>query len=435
MPWFYIGVALSLMLGFVFNSLLLSVSTFLIALLFKHWHNLQQLDIWLNSDDNQAELPEVKGIWGRVFDRITQLQSQHRQSQQALKNSIIRIQKSTHAMREGVITLDANGTLEWWNAAARKMLGLQKNQDQGAPLINLLREPDFFRYFHQADFSRPITVNSPTDASQVLQITVTEFGKGDKLLVLRDITDKQNLKHMRSDFIGNVSHELRTPLTVIHGYLETIQVHHPELDKQLQKVHSRMLFQTQRMTNLVQDLLMLSRLETNINQPTEVENNVAQFCKQARADARAEAQQMGKELTINLHLNSEQYLSGVEGEVRSAITNLVINAVKYTPDGGQIDISWEVCDEGLCFSVSDDGIGIAEEHIQRLTERFYRVDASRTSSTGGTGLGLAIVKHIMHRHQGRLDIVSELGKGSRFTCIFPHPKKPLAASLYAATHG
>lgn len=183
-----------------------------------------------------------------------------------------------------------------------------------------------------------------------------------------------------------------------------------------------MLLQTQRMTNLVQNLLMLSRLETSDSYSAEVDNNVAQLCKQVRSDARILAHQLNKDLTINLYLDSEASLSGIEGEVRSAMTNLVINAVKYTPDGGQIDITWEESEGGLSFSVSDNGIGIAEEHIQRLTERFYRVDASRTSKTGGTGLGLAIVKHIMHRHQGRLDIVSTLGKGSRFTCVFPHPK-------------
>lgn len=209
----------------------------------------------------------------------------------------------------------------------------------GGALINLLREPGFSRYFYQADFSLPITVHSPVNTDQVLQITFTEFGKGDKLLVLRDITDKQKLKNMRSDFIGNVSHELRTPLTVIHGYLETIQNHHPELDKQLQNVHSRMLLQTQRMTNLVQNLLMLSRLETSASYSAEVDNNVAQLCKQVRSDARIEAHQLNKDLPINLYLDSEASLSGIEGEVRSAMTNLVINAVKYTPDGGQIDIT------------------------------------------------------------------------------------------------
>jgi len=418
-PKAYAAVALGLTFGAIFWSPSWAIVGGLMAVFVYHAHKLQQLDTWLKSDDRFAELPDSQGVWGRVFDRMEELQLKHFKSQQELTTSILRIQKSANALREGVLTVDANGALEWWNTSARKMLGLKKKQDRGAPLLHLLREPSFFRYYHHADFSQPIYIQSPVNPEQVLEVAVTAFAKGDNLLILRDMTDSIKLENMRRDFTGNVSHELRTPLTVIQGYLESFQLHHPELDTDVQKGHARMLAHTHRMTNLVQDLLVLSRLEESIDHSKMVQLQMPPLLTLALSQGQELSQRLDKKVTINSAIKSQNNVLGIKAEILSVLTHLVNNAVKYTPHGGRIAVTYQVTDGQLCLSVADNGIGIGAQHLPRLTERFYRVDASRSSASGGTGLGLAIVNRIMERHKGSLDIISEEGQGSCFTCTFP----------------
>ena len=419
MPKAYAAVALGLTFGAIFWSPSWAIVGGLMAVFVYHAHKLQQLDTWLKSDDRFAELPDSQGVWGRVFDRMEELQLKHFKSQQELTTSILRIQKSANALREGVVTVDANGALEWWNTSARKMLGLKKKQDRGAPLLHLLREPSFFRYYHHADFSQPIYIQSPVNPEQVLEVAVTAFAKGDNLLILRDMTDSIKLENMRRDFTGNVSHELRTPLTVIQGYLESFQLHHPELDTDVQKGHARMLVHTHRMTNLVQDLLVLSRLEESIDHSKMVQLQMPPLLTLALSQGQELSQRLDKKVTINSAIKSQNNVLGIKAEILSVLTHLVNNAVKYTPHGGRIAVTYQVTDGQLCLSVADNGIGIGAQHLPRLTERFYRVDASRSSASGGTGLGLAIVNRIIERHKGSLDIISEEGQGSCFTCTFP----------------
>lgn len=419
MPKAYAAVALGLTFGAIFWSPSWAIVGGLMAVFVYHAHKLQQLDTWLKSDDRFAELPDSQGVWGRVFDRMEELQLKHFKSQQELTTSILRIQKSANALREGVVTVDANGALEWWNTSARKMLGLKKKQDRGAPLLHLLREPSFFRYYHHADFSQPIYIQSPVNPEQVLEVAVTAFAKGDNLLILRDMTDSIKLENMRRDFTGNVSHELRTPLTVIQGYLESFQLHHPELDTDVQKGHARMLAHTHRMTNLVQDLLVLSRLEESIDHSKMVQLQMPPLLTLALAQGQEFSQRLDKKVTINSAIKSQNNVLGIKAEILSVLTHLVNNAVKYTPHGGRIAVTYQVTDGQLCLTVADNGIGIGAQHLPRLTERFYRVDASRSSASGGTGLGLAIVNRIIERHKGSLDIISEEGQGSCFTCTFP----------------
>jgi two-component system phosphate regulon sensor histidine kinase PhoR len=418
-PKAYAAVALGLTFGAIFWSPSWAIVGGFMAVFVYHAHKLQQLDTWLKSDDRFAELPDSQGVWGRVFERMEELQLKHFKSQQELTTSILRIQKSANALREGVVTVDANGALEWWNTSARKMLGLKKKQDRGAPLLHLLREPSFFRYYHHADFSQPIYIQSPVNPEQVLEVAVTAFAKGDNLLILRDMTDSIKLENMRRDFTGNVSHELRTPLTVIQGYLESFQLHHPELDTDVQKGHARMLAHTHRMTNLVQDLLVLSRLEESIDHSKMVQLQMPPLLTLALSQGQELSQRLDKKVTINSAIKSQNNVLGIKAEILSVLTHLVNNAVKYTPHGGRIAVTYQVTDGQLCLTVADNGIGIGAQHLPRLTERFYRVDASRSSASGGTGLGLAIVNRIMERHKGSLDIISEEGQGSCFTCTFP----------------
>ena len=381
MPKAYAAVALGLTFGAIFWSPSWAIVGGLMAVFVYHAHKLQQLDTWLKSDDRFAELPDSQGVWGRVFDRMEELQLKHFKSQQELTTSILRIQKSANALREGVVTVDANGALEWWNTSARKMLGLKKKQDRGAPLLHLLREPSFFRYYHHADFSQPIYIQSPVNPEQVLEVAVTAFAKGDNLLILRDMTDSIKLENMRRDFTGNVSHELRTPLTVIQGYLESFQLHHPELDTDVQKGHARMLAHTHRMTNLVQDLLVLSRLEESIDHSKMVQLQMPPLLTLALSQGQELSQRLDKKVTINSAIKSQNNVLGIKAEILSVLTHLVNNAVKYTPHGGRIAVTYQVTDGQLCLSVADNGIGIGAQHLPRLTERFYRVDQNHPNKS------------------------------------------------------
>lgn len=426
MVLFYIAVALMVMVLSLMWHPGWAVACGLAAILARKNNNLKKLVQWLESDSSVAEIPETGLDWERIYNHIVRLDRQHKKSQNELKRTIKRMHKSASALREGVVTIDGKGNLDWWNSAAKKFLGLKK-KDQGTALLNLLREPRFFRYFNQGDFSEAITVHSPVNYDQILLIEVTILGQGDKLLIVRDVTDTHEMETMRRDFVGNVSHELRTPLTVIQGYLETMQIHYPDMDSGVQKAHRRMLKHTQRMTNLVQDLLLLTRLETEFSSQDAQVVDMASLCKGARADARALSQQLNKELVINLHLDGDVALLGDEAELRSVVTNLVFNAVRYTADGGQIDVSWQQGADGPVLRVADNGIGIPEEHLLRLTERFYRVDPSRSTESGGTGLGLAIVKQVLTRHKAQLFIESTAGKGSQFSCQFRSQSQRQAA--------
>lgn len=374
---------------------------------------MRRLNHWLLRE-NEAQPPEASGIWGDVFDNIYHLQRHQLQEKQNLQAVITRVQETTSALKDGIILLDWRGHLDFWNPAAQRLLGFHV-RDQGLSVINFIRHPRFVSYFEEGNYSEPLELPSPRFSSKQLQFQITRFGKNERLIVVRDITQLHNLEQMRQDFVANVSHELRTPLTVISGYLETMADNNsnPAWNKPLLQMQQ----QAQRMSLLVNDLIVLSRLET-----TEVGFNQKNIALEPLLVAvRNEAMAMGSEKSQEIVLECQPGLQllGNEKEIHSAFSNLVINAVKYTQAKGRIIMRLQSDRQHIYFSVSDNGPGIEHKHISRLTERFYRVDASRNSGTGGTGLGLAIVKHILLRHDAELKITSELGKGSVFTCVFP----------------
>ncbi|MDY3199127.1 MAG: phosphate regulon sensor histidine kinase PhoR, partial [Pseudomonadaceae bacterium] len=297
-----------------------------------------------------------------------------------------------------------------------QLLGLRA-PDSGQHVHNLLRDPRFVEYFEQTDYREPLNIQSPLSITTWLQYDITRYGDGERLILVRDITRLHNLEQMRKDFVANVSHELRTPLTVLVGYLETMLDNAAEPQSRWIRPLQQMQHQASRMQSLLNDLLMLSRLETSDVRIEERPVAIDRMLTEIRKDALALSGERRHEIT--LEITSPATLKGLETELRSAISNLVYNAVKYTQDGGRIHISWSRDDQGARLSVADNGPGIPREHLHRLTERFYRVDSSRNSTTGGTGLGLAIVKHVMMRHQGSLQISSSPGQGSTFTCVFP----------------
>ena len=391
--------------------------TLAIALLFwalyqiKQFNRLQQ---WLMRHE-PPEVPESEGYWGELFDEISRDQKRQKQRTQSLRNVIHRFQQSSAALSDAIVIIDGQNYLEWWNRAAEKLLGMKVQTDRGRSVMNMLRDPRFVRYYRKGNYDEPLQLVSPINAEVTLEYRITRFGANDRILIARDITRIKQLEQTRQDFVANASHELRTPLTVIRGYLETFL--DQDLPRPLQRGLNQMQNQSKRMENLVSDLLLLSRLEASPHVSDELPVPVHSMIKRISEDALMLGQD--KEQQIELQLEPETSLLGQEAEVYSAFSNLVFNAVRYTPAGGQIKLRWWTDKEGAHFSVQDNGLGIDSIHLPRLQERFYRVDESRSSDSGGTGLGLAIVKHVMLRHGGKLSIKSRLGKGSTFTCHFP----------------
>ncbi|EPN15196.1 phosphate regulon sensor protein phoR [Pseudomonas syringae pv. actinidiae ICMP 18804] len=312
--------------------------------------------------------------------------------------------------------LDSEGNLEWWNRAAETLLGLKTPQDSGQPVTNLVRHPRFKEYFALGDYSEPLEISSPTNDRMRIQLLITRYGNNEHLMLVRDVTRIHLLEQMRKDFVANVSHELRTPLTVIFGYLETLLDNVEEVNPRWVRALQQMHQQGGRMQTLLNDLLLLAKLEATDYPSDSNPVVVTTLLKTITADANALSG--SKNQQIHLSLESDMLLKGSESELRSAFSNLIFNAVKYTLAEGVIRIRWWHDERGAHLSVQDSGIGIETKHLPRLTERFYRVDTSRASNTGGTGLGLAIVKHVLLRHRGHLEINSVPGKGSVFTCHF-----------------
>jgi two-component system phosphate regulon sensor histidine kinase PhoR len=313
--------------------------------------------------------------------------------------------------------LDSQGNLEWWNRAAETLLGLKTPQDSGQSITNLLRDPRFIDYFERGSYLEPLELPSPINDRRRLQFHITRYGNREHLMLVRDVTRLFQLEQMRKDFVANVSHELRTPLTVIAGYLETLLDNVEDVNPRWLRALQQMQQQGGRMQNLLNDLLLLAKLEAtdypSDNQPVAVDLLLLSI----KGDAQAlSGNRMHR---ISLEADPHLRLKGSEAELRSAFSNLVFNAVKYSPKESEIRIRWWGDEQGAHLAVQDSGPGIEARHLPRLTERFYRVDSSRASNTGGTGLGLAIVKHVLLRHRARLEIDSSPGQGSTFTCHFP----------------
>jgi two-component system phosphate regulon sensor histidine kinase PhoR len=372
---------------------------------------LFQLSEWLN-DSQSARLPDGWGAWTDVFARLYRLRRDDERSQAELTEWLARFRQAMHLLPEGVAIMDDVLFLEWCNPAAERHLGLTLERDRGMRVTNLVRHPDFIDYIVLGRYEQPLTL-SLRDRKLVCQIIPFENRR--QILVTHDATESTRIEEMRRDFIANASHELRTPLTVIVGFLE-IALNTPELDPATRQAHLKLMTeQGTRMQRLIEDMLTLSRLES-VDYPMRPEPvRIGPLVEEMLEEARALS---GGQHEITASIDGPDIIGSAE-ELRSAFGNLASNAVRYTPAGGKINLSWKDSPEGPQFVVSDTGIGIDQSHIARLTERFYRVDKSRSRETQGTGLGLAIVKHVLLRHRATLTISSEAGKGSCFTVTFP----------------
>jgi two-component system phosphate regulon sensor histidine kinase PhoR len=374
-----------------------------------------RLSRWLENPD-EVEPPDATGTWGDIFYRLQKLQRRQHASRSELTNALEQFEHAAQAVPDSMVILNRSEQIEWCNPASRKYLGLDCHRDRGQFIRYLMRQAYFLDFLDAADYSRRLVCKSPINREITLSLQLVPFGESQKLLLARDITDLERVDAMRRDFIANVSHELRTPLTVVGGFVETL-ADAPDLPaSETRHYFDLMLDHTRRMQHLLDDLLTLSRLESDDHSLKDEPVNVPEMARALKSEA--ESLSRGRH-RVGLKLESDAWLNGSLQEIRSALGNLVSNAVRYTPQGGEITLVWRERDGEGVFSVMDTGEGISAEHIPRLTERFYRVDRSRSRETGGTGLGLAIVKHVLTRHGARLDIQSTPGKGSTFSAIFP----------------
>lgn len=388
------------------------------------WDNLRAARVlnWLRHGTSMQP-PRVSAVWAEVIDRSRRnyklLNRKFRKSEIRLQEFLAAIQASPN----GVLLLDKGMTIGWCNLTAAQHLGLDPQRDLGQQIRNLLRAPTFIAYLNAGDYSKPVEIDGREaypGHPQRIAIHIHPYGKGRRLMLTRDVTALELAEAMRRDFVANVSHEIRTPLTVVSGFIETLQhlaVSAEERDRYL----ALMAQQAQRMQTLVSDLLTLSRLEGSPMPGSTEWVDAGDVLTQVVAEARALSDVLAEGGHRIESLPSPRFeIAGARTELISAMSNLLSNAVRYTPPGGLIQAGWRVCQDGSAeFSVSDSGPGIAPEHLPRLTERFYRVDRSRSRETGGTGLGLAIVKHVAQRHGGQVHVESTVGQGSTFRISLP----------------
>ena len=427
--WIIVFLVASTLAGFYVGYPLYGLTAGLLIYLVWTLVQARRLYFWLHQPGARIDAPQSVGLWGDMFDGLHRLHQTHLKQEDRLIARLNRVKESTNAMHDGVVMTDSSGAMEWWNGSAEHLLGFKQSSDQGQYIQNLIRNPTFKAYFDARQYREPLEINSPSRPHIRLQMQFSLFGDDDRLIVAKDVTRLYHLEQMSRDFVGNVSHEMRTPLTVISGYLETLVDHAQELPPKWRRAINTMLQQSSRMEALITGLILLSKIETGEQTLNDSVTNVNHMIRQICHDAEVLSGEEGHDFRISI--SDRHWVKGDESQLRSAFSNLIFNAVKYTPAGGTITVNWKTDREGGHLSVRDTGIGIDPVHIPRLTERFYRADPSRHQKTGGTGLGLAIVKHVLINHDGKLDIRSHIGEGSEFICHFPGERlteKQLATS-------
>ena len=393
------------------STLLLAVTSFL---LIRQILAINELEKWLNKGAF-GDKRDQKGIWGDIYYHLWKIKKTEKKRKKKLSKMLEQFRSSTDALPDAAVVMGKYAEIEWSNRACRDVLGLKKS-DKGQRVPNLIRNPQFVQYLKSNDYQQKIIIPSPVNDNIILQISIVPYGEGLRLLLAQDVTQLKNIERMRTDFVANVSHELRTPLTVLKGYLETL-VEMDDGNSVYSRSFQNMATQTERMNLLIDDLLLLARLESKTKTSTCV--NTPELIKQICQESRLQAKDASR---IELILESEAKIQGNEEELRSAFSNLVTNALKYSPTDKPVKVRWQQADDGVFFEVEDFGEGISHADIPKITERFYRAEVKRNHKINGTGLGLAIVKHVLVRHDAKLEINSQIGKGSRFKCWFPAKK-------------
>ncbi|SES70357.1 phosphate regulon sensor histidine kinase PhoR [Thalassotalea agarivorans] len=403
------------LIGFFIGYFWQSIAIVSLALLFWHYRHVNQLVNWLWQSKSLTP-PLASGTWGNIYDGLYRLIRKSRIKQKALNQRIRRFKDGAEALPDAALLLSDDLTITWGNKKAKKLIGVKWPADEGQRIDNLIRFPEFSQYIEKNKFDKPCVIPSPILLEVRLEIRIMPYGSDQYLLLARDISKVYKLEEMRRDFVANVSHELKTPLTVVRGYVEMIQASEQDFSDHWLQAFSTIEDQVTRMDRLVQQLLVLSRVEVNTELNMKQKVNVPALIDKLVNDVKWLNQD--KQHRIEVDVDESLGVKGQETELKSACLNLITNAINYTPAKGTITVSWKRVGDKARFSVKDTGVGIKPADINRLTERFYRVDKSRSRDTGGSGLGLAIVKHVINHHDGELIITSELGKGSEFIIEF-----------------
>ncbi|HHF3085097.1 TPA: phosphate regulon sensor histidine kinase PhoR [Vibrio diabolicus] len=381
-----------------------------------HLHNQVRLSSWL-WDEKRLTPPSGSGNWESLFNGLYRLQQRQRRKRKELTNLIRRFRNGAESLPDAVVVFRAEGNIVWCNKLAQHLLGFHWPEDSGQPISNLIRTPDFIKYLNKKDFSEPLEMRSPLNVERMLELRIVPYTEGEHLMVVRDVSQLKQLEGMRRNFFANVSHELRTPMTVLQGYLEMTEDPDMVVGPMWSKAHGVMTEQLNRMNSLVNQLLTLSKIEAAPMHELEDVVNVPAMLEVLEKEAVSLSGDNQHKLKFDV--DASLRVLGDDDQLRSAISNLVYNAVKYTPPGANINVRWFQASQGACLEVEDSGDGIEPQHLHRLTERFYRVDKARSRDTGGSGLGLAIVKHALSHHDSHLEIHSEVGVGSKFSFVLP----------------
>jgi two-component system, OmpR family, phosphate regulon sensor histidine kinase PhoR len=416
--------AVALFLGLVFGGLLAWLLGAAVVMLVYLGRNLYRLERWMRSGMSRSQA-DGEGLFAPLCAEIIQLKQRARRRKKRFHRLLREVRDSTEAMQDGGVILNAELDIVWLNEAAERLLALDFARDRGQNIDNLVRHPLFIGYLEQGDFTGKLKMPGPARNSH-LAMQLIPYGNQQRLLLVQDITREMRLEIMRRDFVANASHELRSPLTVIGGYLEAL-LEDEDLEEAWHAPVAEMKRQARRMDLIVHDLITLSRLESAERAaggtPVDVPAMLSMLVREAQS-------RKDRPHTVELQLDTDMLLRGEEQELHSVFSNLINNALRFTPAEGRVACRWWQDDEGVHFSITDTGIGIPEEAIPRVTERFFRVDSGRAREVGGTGLGLAIVKHSLLRHDARLTIESKPGEGSTFGCHFP-PGRAVAPAAAA----
>lgn len=410
-------LSVSAIVGFLLGNTFLVVAFSAIALLIWHYHHLLKLTKWLWRSKSISP-PQSDGIWGRIYDGLHRQTRNYRKKQKQQNDRIRKFRDGAEALPDAALVLSNDLAIEWGNKKAQRLMGIRWPGDVGQRIDNLIRYPEFNQYLDDGNFDAPCHIPSPINPEVILELRLMAYGTDQVLFLARDVSKVHRLEEMRRDFVANVSHELKTPLTVVRGYVEMVQQTENALDPYWNKVFATMEGQVTRMDRLVEQLLMLSRVEIHDDDAKSDKQTVdmPKLIKNLLDDGKWLNREKKHHVTSDI--DEKLVVLGFDNELKSACSNLFSNAIAYTPEGGHIHISWKLEGTNARFSVKDDGPGIRPEHVNRITERFFRVDKSRSRDTGGSGLGLAIVKHVLNHHHAELNIESTWGKGSEFIIHF-----------------
>jgi two-component system phosphate regulon sensor histidine kinase PhoR len=401
--------------GYLFGNTFLALSLASLALLVWNYNHLFKLMDWLWQGKSISP-PQARGIWGRIYDGLYQRIRKQRNKQKQLNERIRKFRDGAEALPDAALVLSTELTILWGNQKASQLIGIRWPSDVGQRIDNLIRFPEFARYLEGGNYDSPCVITSPINSELQLELRMMAYGSDQILLLARDISKIQRLEEMRRDFVANVSHELKTPLTVVRGYVEMVQSTETALAPHWQKAFTTIETQVSRMDRLVEQLLVLSRVENNVEDDNLQQVDLSRLVLTIVEDVQWLNQD--KSHVINDDIAADIKIFGNEHELKSACMNLLSNAIAYTPENGVIEVKLTSDGNKVRFSVKDNGPGIKPEHVNRLTERFFRVDQSRSRNTGGSGLGLAIVKHVLNHHNAELAIESQLSVGSEFIIYF-----------------